>query len=220
MSADPARPDPDNDLDVLLERNRAWAEARRRADPDVFAKLARVHRPPFLFVGCCDARKPLDVVTGAAPGALFLHRNVANQVREDDPAIGASFEFALGVLECRHLIICGHTGCGGVQAALGPDPGGQLARWIEPVRRLAGEVAAELEGLPDAAARADRLAERNVLRQLENALGFDIVQTRLRDPARPLRIHGWMFCIERGLLEPMALPLGAWREQGLLPDAG
>ncbi len=207
----------DREIEELLEGNRSWAQARCRQNPDVFLELARVHAPPFLLVGCCDARKPMDLVTGTQPGRLFLHRNVANQVRADDPAIGASFEFALGVLGVRHLIVCGHTGCGGAQASLGEDPGGDLGRWIAPVRALAAEHRAELEAIPGFGARADALAERNVVRQVENALRYPAVRKRMADDDHPLRVHGWMFCLDKGLIEKVALPWHRWREEGLIP---
>jgi carbonic anhydrase len=214
---DPAVQNPDHELEQLLEGNRRWARSRLADDPQAFQELARVHAPPFLLVGCCDARKPVGLMTGAEPGQLFLHRNVANQVRLDDPAIGASFEFALGVLRVRHLVICGHTRCGGVHASLGPAPGGDLERWIEPVRALAAEHRADLEAIDDAHARADALAEMNVIRQAENALEHPTVQARLVDADRPLRIHGWMFRLETGLIETVSLPWERWREEGRLP---
>ncbi len=219
MTPAPDAPDPrlDSEIDELLLGNRRWAELRVRQKPGVFDELARVHRPPFLLVGCCDARKPMDLVTGAEPGRLFLHRNIANQVRPDDPAVGASFEFALGVLGVRHLVVCGHTGCGGIQASLAPDPGGDLSRWTAPVRSLALELAPELDAIEDPAARADTLARRNVIRQLENALTFAPVRARLLDDENPLRLHGWLFCLGNGLIERLTLPWERWRSEGRLP---
>lgn len=208
---------PPDEIKRLLEANRRWAEARRGADPDAFRALCSTHRPPFCTVGCCDARTPLDVITGASPGHLFIHRNVANQVRLDDAAVGASLEFSLGVLEVRHLVVIGHTRCGGVQAALGPELGGDLGAWIAPVREIAREHRDELEAIEDPVARTDALAERNVVRQLENALRHPAVRRRLEDEERPLRLHGWMFRLESGQLEALELPQVRWKEAGLLP---
>jgi carbonic anhydrase len=206
-----------DEIAALLEGNRRWAATRIARDPDAFRVLAREHRPPFLLVGCCDARKPLDVVTQASPGHLFLHRNIANQIRPDDPAVGASLEFALGILGVRHLIVSGHTRCGGIQSALGPDPGGDLGLWLAPVRELARVSRTELDAAPDPTHRVDLLAERNVIVQLENALRHPAVRKRLRDPDRPLRLHGWMFHLETGRIESLDLPEARWREEGLLP---
>jgi carbonic anhydrase len=215
-----AHPELDREIDELLRGNRGWAKERLRQFPDAFNEMDRVHAPPYLLVGCCDARKPMDLVTGSQPGRLFLHRNVANQVRLDDPAIGASFEFALGVLGVRHLIVCGHTGCGGIQASLMEDPGGDLGRWVAPVRALAAENAAELDALLHFRTRSDTLAEMNVIRQLENALEYPAVRARLVDPERPLRLHGWMFRLKTGLIDSIELPWSRWEAEGRLPDGG
>lgn len=206
----------ESEIALLLEGNRCWAEARTRLNPDLFPSLARVHAPPYLLVGCCDARKPLDLVTGAEPGMLFLHRNVGNQVRHDDSAIGASLQFAIETLGVRHAVVCGHTRCGGMQSALAGDPGGDLGRWLEPVRDLARREAAELARASDADAQADRLAELNVLLQLENLLRDPTVQRALSDEHRPFRVHGWMFRIGTGRIEQVVLPLARWRDEGLL----
>jgi carbonic anhydrase len=212
-----AAPDPDLEIDALLEGNRRWVRAREEDDPETFPALARIHRPPYLLVGCCDARKPLDLITGASPGHLFIHRNVGNQVRPDDPAIEASLEFALGVLGVRHLIICGHTGCGAMQAALSPDPPPAVRRWVEPVRALAAEAAEELEGLGGREAREDRLAELNVLRQTRNLLAVDAVRAAILDPDRTLRLHGWVFHLRTGRIESLRLPEEQWRAEGRWP---
>jgi len=210
-------PDPDQEIRTLLEGNRKWVDAWTRDDPDTFPILARTHRPPFLLVGCCDARMPMDLITQASPGHLFLHRNVANQVRADDPAIAASLEFALGALGVRHLIVCGHTGCGGVTAALSGASSPAVDRWVEPVRGLAEaskESLDRVEALPE---RADRLAELNVIRQLENALEFQSVRDALLDPRRILRLHGWMFRLDSGRIEALELPHQRWKSEGRVP---
>jgi carbonic anhydrase len=215
---DPASaPPPDEEIRQLLEGNRRWAEARRREDPETFPLLARSHRPPFLLVGCCDARKPMDLLTGAAPGHLFLHRNVANQVRPDDPAILASLEFAIGTLGVRHLIVCGHTGCGGMAAALADEPGPAVRGWTAPVRALAREMADELAGIESMAERADLLAERNVIRQLEHALEIDTVRGALGDPDRVFELHGWLFRLDTGRIATLDLPWARWRVEGRMP---
>lgn len=210
-------PDPDQEIQRLLEGNRRWVEAWTGEDPETFPVLARMHRPPFLLVGCCDARMPMDLITQASPGHLFLHRNVANQVNPEDPAIQASLEFAIGSLGVRHIIVCGHTGCGGVKAALAGESSPAVDRWVEPIRELAQRSTESLEETAPGPERADRLAELNVIRQLQNALALGPVQDGLRDPRRVLRVHGWMFRLESGRLEALDLPVQRWRSQGLLP---
>jgi carbonic anhydrase len=212
-----APPRPEDEIRTLLEGNRHWVETWTRDDPETFPALSRTHRPPFLLVGCCDARMPMDLITEASPGHLFLHRNVANQVRTDDPAIAASFEFALGTLGVRHLIVCGHTGCGGAKAALADGAGPAVDRWVAPIRRLAEEREEELSTAEGRGERADLLAALSVVRQLENALEFDSVQAALADPERILRLHGWMFHLDTGRIKALDLPEERWREEGRFP---
>lgn len=210
-------PSPEEEIRALLEGNRRWALAREREDPGTFPALARVHRPPYLLVGCCDARKPLDLVLQASPGHLFIHRNVGNQVRSDDPAIEASLEFAIGVLGVRHLIICGHTGCGAMQAALATETSPAVARWVAPVRELAKESERELAALGEGELPTDRLAELNVLRQVRNLLGMAMVREAILDPGRILRLHAWLFRLDNGRIEALYLPMERWREEGWWP---
>ncbi len=205
------------EIQRLLEGNRQWAEARRRQDPETFPVLARRHEPPFMVVGCCDARMPMDQLTGTDTGELFLHRNVANQVRLDDPAIAASVEFAVGTLGVRHLIVTGHTACGGVKAALSDEPPPAVAHWVEPIHALAREVSAELEEAGSFSDRADLLAARNVIRQIENLLEMEPVRAAIRDPDRVLLLHGWLFHLETGLIEALELPMDRWRREERLP---
>ena len=206
-----------DEIRILLDGNRRWAEARRSDDPETFPVLARRHEPPFLVIGCCDARMPMDQITGTDTGQLFLHRNVANQVRLDDPAIAASVEFAVGTLGVRHLIVTGHTACGGVKAALSEEVPPAVGRWVEPIRMLADELSEELSGQESFGDRADLLAGRNVLRQLENVLEMAPVQEALRDPDRTLLLHGWLFHLETGLIESLELPTERWHREGRLP---
>ena len=204
----------------LLEGNRAFVEARSREDPEAFRKLARGQQPPYLLVGCCDSRKPLDVLTRSGPGRLFILRNVANLLIPGDAATDAGLEFALLKLGVRHVILSGHTRCGGVEAALRGVDQGAVGRWIAPLRELARLHQEELDGIQDYDARVDRLAELNVVAQLENALGHPAVRARLQGEGPPLHLHGWMFRLGTGLLEPLPLPVRSWREKGLLPTGG
>jgi len=211
------RGDGAEEAERLLNANRAWAEARLRDDPKAFDRLAEGQQPPFLFVGCCDSRKPLDTITRAAPGDLFIHRNIANLVEPENPAVAAVLEFAMGTLEVRHLIVSGHTRCGGVRAALDGVEGGAIGTWLAPVRRLAARHEKELSAIEDRAARADRLSALNVIAQLENALTHPSVRRRLEGAGPPLHLHGWLFEVESGLLHALPLPASRWRAEGRLP---
>jgi carbonic anhydrase len=201
----------------LLAANRDWAEARVREDPRAFDRLAQGQRPPFLFVGCCDSRKPLDTITRATPGDLFIHRNIANLVAPGDPAVAAVLEFAIRTLEVRHLIVCGHTRCGGVSAALDGVEEGALGVWLTPVRELAALHRHELARIDEREGREDRLSALNVIAQLENALEHPSVRRRLEGEGPPLHLHGWIFQVETGWLQALPLPTSRWREEGLLP---
>lgn len=205
------------EVSALLDGNRAFVETRLREDPEAFRRLAEGQKPPFLLVGCCDSRKPLDVLTRSGPGRLFILRNVANLIVPGDPATDAGLDFALRKLGVRHLILSGHSCCGGVDAALRGVDSGYVGRWIAPVRELASRHRDELDRIPDHDARVDRLAELNVVAQLENALRHPSVRARMEGEGPPLHLHGWMFRLETGRLEPLPLPERSWKESGLLP---
>ena len=201
----------------LLQKNAEWAEQRLRDDPDAFRKLAQGQHPPFLFIGCCDSRKPLDTITVTRPGELFIHRNIANLFTPGDVASGAVLEYAVLSLEVRHIIVCGHTRCGGMGAALRGVDGGVLGKWLAPVRRLAAQHADELEAIRSPSEREDRLSAINVVAQLENVLRHPCVTRRLAGEGPPLHLHGWVFHVETGRLEALPLPERRWIEEGLIP---
>lgn len=200
----------------LLENNRRWAEAMTRDEPDYFQRLAQGQQPPFLFIGCCDSRKPLNNITQSHPGELFIHRNIGNQVRPTDPNVRAVLEFAIGVLKVEHVIVCGHTRCGGVGAALRGDATGAVEAWVAPIRELHTRNAEAVEAAGAETARIDRLAELNVVAQVENVLRTSTMQDAMGGGHTP-RLHGWMFRVETGLVEELDLPLDRWRDEGLLP---
>lgn len=204
------------EADRLLVANHAWADARLREDSGAFDRLAQGQRPPFLFVGCCDSRKPLDTITGTRPGELFIHRNIGNLITPGDPASGAVLDFAVSTLEVRHLIVCGHTRCGGMAAALNGVEAGVLGAWLAPVRALAALHHEALREIDEMAGREDHLASLNVVAQVENALRNPSVARRLRGDGPPLHLHGWLFHVETGRLERLALPAERWGEEGLL----
>jgi len=203
------------DFKKLLDRNRSWAEARIEEDPAYFERLARGQSPPFLLLGCSDSRKSLNSMLGTQPGELFVHRNVANQVPPDDPNVQAVLEFAILNLEVQHVIVSGHTGCGGVRAALEGVEEGAVGAWLKDLRELAKRHAQELEPLPDLRTRGDRLAEINVLAQLRNVLTSTPYREARAGGFAP-SLHGWMFHLSTGLIREMELPLARWRSEELL----
>ncbi len=199
----------------LLERNKAWVEARLKDDPDYFKKMAEGQRPPFVFFGCSDSRKCMNSMIVSGPGELFVHRNIANQVPLHDANVQAVLEYALINLRVRHVVVGGHTCCGGVGAALAGLEEGAVGVWLKDLRDLAREHAAELEGLPNLLARANRLSEINVLAQLRNVL-LSPAFRKTREEGVPPSLHGWIFDLSTGLIRELDLPKEEWAREGLL----
>src|SRR5262252_2772608 len=150
-------------LPELLENNRRWAARMVEQDPQFFARLVDQQAPDYLWIGCSDSRVPANEIVGLRPGELFVHRNVANVVSPDDMNCAAVLQYAVEALAIKHVIVCGHYRCGGVEAALGSTLHGPLERWLQHVRDVRYAHAAELEGLHDADARWRRLCELNVV---------------------------------------------------------
>ncbi len=206
------------DFPKLLERNRAWVDSRLAADPDYFTKLAQGQRPAFLFFGCSDSRKCMNSMIGSEPGELFVHRNIANQVPLHDTNVQAVLEFALLTLQVRHVVVGGHTCCGGVGAALAGLEDGAVGAWLKDLRALAKEHAQELEALPNLLARANRLSEINVVAQIKNVLLSPAYKAARENGTAPT-VHGWMFDLSTGLIQEMDLPKHTWVAEGLLAES-
>ena len=203
------------DFSKLLERNRAWVDAKVAEDPDFFRKLAEGQRPPFLFFGCSDSRKCLNSMIGTGPGELFVHRNIANQVPLGDGNVQAVLEFAILNLKVRHVVVGGHTRCGGVGAALAGLSDGAVGRWLEDLRGLAVAHARELEPLPSLLDRANRLSEINVVAQVRNVLLSPAYRVAKEEGTAPT-VHGWMIDLASGYIREMDLPEEEWRREGLM----
>src|SRR5258706_11623471 len=146
-------------MEHLLRRNVEWAAERKRSDPDYFRRLAGLQAPEYLWIGCSDSRVPANVITGLQPGEVFVHRNVANLVNPGDLNCLSVLQFAVDVLRVRHIIVCGHYGCGGVRAALDGQRPGLIGYWLQPIRDLAERHESTLAGIGDHGARLNRLCE-------------------------------------------------------------
>lgn len=203
------------DFSILLKRNRAWVEAKGREDPEFFRRLAEGQSPAFLFFGCSDSRKCINSMIGTGPGELFVHRNIANQVPPDDGNVQAILEYAILTLKVRHVVVGGHTRCGGVGAALAGVDEGAVGAWLEGLRALARENARELDSIPDPVDRANRLSEINVMAQARNVL-LSSPYRKAREEAFAPTVHGWIFDLATGLIREMELPEEEWRKEGLL----
>jgi carbonic anhydrase len=191
-------------LETLLAQNRAWAARMVEQDAAFFARLARQQRPEWLWIGCADSRVPANEIVGMGPGEIFVHRNVANVVVHSDLNCLSVLQFAVDVLAVRHVIVCGHYGCGGVAAALADARHGLVDNWLRHVQDVAEKHAAELAVIEDAEARAARLAELNVVEQAANVCATTVVQDAWRR-GQPLQVHGLIYGVADGLLRDLGV---------------
>jgi carbonic anhydrase len=186
----------------LLAANKKWVESKLAQRQDYFDELARGQNPEFLWIGCSDSRVPAEDLTGCQPGDLFVHRNIGNLVPESDVNALSVLQYAVDELRVKHVIVCGHYGCGGVKHGMTHDDLGLLDAWIANIRTQYVEHAAELARLPNATAQWDRLVEFNVLRQVRNVAGSAIVHKSWVEERRPL-IHGWVCDLKTGYLKEL-----------------
>lgn len=203
----PTQDDQERTLARLLENNRRWA-ARIAADrPGFFAQLARQQSPEFLWIGCSDSRVPANEIIDLPPGEVFVHRNVANQVMHVDFNCLAVVQYAIEALRVRHVIVCGHYGCGGVQASLQRQELGLIDNWLYNVSTLRDQYRAQIDAIPEAL-RVDALCEINVIEQVRNVCNTTIVQEAWRR-GQPLGVHGWIYGIHNGRLHDLGVTIGA-----------
>jgi len=195
----------------LLENNRRWAQARASQDPDFFPRLSRQQAPEFLWIGCADSRVPANDIVGMDPGELFVHRNVANLVVPSDLNCLSVIQYAVEVLNVRHIIVCGHYGCGGVRAALEEGQLGLIDNWLRPIRLLSHAHRAQLNALSDLDARVDRLCELNVIAQARSVAGTTIVQNAWHR-GQTLAVHGWIYSLHDGLIRDLGVDLRSVEE--------
>ncbi|QRK08887.1 carbonic anhydrase [Archangium violaceum] len=188
----------------LFQNNRLWAEEQLRADPDFFNRLAREQRPDFLYIGCSDSRVPANQIMGLSPGDVFVHRNVANLVNNVDLNVMSVINYGVKHLDVKHIIVCGHYGCGGVKAAMQPRDLGILNPWLRNIRDVYRMHKAELDSLEDEARRYDRLVELNVTEQYTNIIKTAAVQQSFLARGYPT-VHGWVFDLRNGLIKDLNL---------------
>ena len=195
-----------HDIDTLLANNREFVAEQLRADPAYFDKLAEGQHPEFLWIGCSDSRVGPDRLTGTHPGDMFVHRNIANLVVSTDMNLLSVLQYAVEVLKVRHVIVCGHYGCGGVHAAMGDASHGLIDHWLRLVKDTQQDHWRELAPLEDAA-RFKRLVELNVIEQVHRLGQTSIVQSAWKS-GQALRIHGWVFDIASGHIHPQTRMIG------------
>ena len=191
-------------LPHLFENNRNWSAQIHQADPGFFQKLVRQQSPEYLWIGCSDSRVPANEIVGLLPGELFVHRNVANLVVPSDMNCLSVLQYAVDVLRIKHIIVCGHYGCGGVRAAMEERTHGLIDNWLNPIRSTFHAHREELEILPDRDARMNRLCELNVAAQVINVGHTSVVQEAWKR-GQPLALHGWIYGISNGLLNDLCV---------------
>jgi carbonic anhydrase len=199
------------DLKNLLENNRAWAEGIKAQDPEFFQTLAKQQSPTYLWIGCSDSRMPSTQLVGLLPGELFVHRNVANVVVHTDFNCLSVMQFAVDVLKVSHIIVCGHYGCGGVQAATQNLKLGLIDNWLRHVQDVMRSHETLLSQIEDEVQRLNRLCELNVIEQALNVSRTTIVQSAWRN-GQKLAVHGWIYRLEDGLLHDLGFSIANPKE--------
>ena len=200
---------------TLLSRNKAWSETMHRENPELFVELAKHQKPFFLWIGCSDSRVPPNQITGTMPGDMFIHRNIANMVVHTDMNMLSVVDYGVNALGIDHIIVCGHYGCGGVKAAMGPELGGPSGNWVRHIRDVARFHHGALKAIANDQERFDRLVEVNVAEQVY-ALSRTAVLREAWDKGRAIKVHGWVYSLTDGLIKD----LGVTREKYESEESG
>ena len=190
----------------LLDNNKVWVSKNLEKDPDFFNRLAHGQQPPLLWIGCSDSRVPANEIIGVQPGEVFVHRNIANMVIHTDMSMLSVLDYAVNVLNVKHIIVCGHYGCGGVQAAMGNKQIGLIDNWIRHIKDVYRHHATELNSIDGEKDRFNRFVELNVAEQV-----FDLAKTSIVQGAwkkkKELHIHGWVYDIADGLINDLEVTI-------------
>jgi carbonic anhydrase len=194
----------------LLLSNKAWASERLELDPSYFDNLSKTQTPLFLWIGCADSRVPAEEITNVGPGDIFVHRNVANMVVHTDINLLSVLQYAVEVLEVRHIIVCGHYNCGGVKAAMTNHDFGLINKWLRNIKEVYEKHYEDLHDIKDETARFNKLVELNVAEQIQNLAKTSIVQKAWKKRQFP-HLHGWVFDIHHGeIKEILNINAGEW----------
>jgi carbonic anhydrase len=195
-------------LDRLIANNKEWADKINQEHPDFFAKLSQQQNPEYLWIGCSDSRVPANQIVGLMPGEVFVHRNVANQVIHSDLNCLSVVQFAVEVLKVKHIIVCGHYGCGGVQAAYQNQRHGLVDNWLSHVKDVHYKHIDELKKLDDKAAQ-DRLCELNVMEQVRNLARTTVIRDAWQN-GQELVLHGFVYGLHNGLINNLGIDIGSF----------
>jgi carbonic anhydrase len=203
-------------LDHLFDRNLAWAHRKTEQDPGFFRRMAEQQTPNYLWIGCSDSRVTANDVLGLDPGEVFVHRNIANIVHSADMNILAVLEYAVEVLQVRHVIVSGHYGCGGVQRAMAEERGALVDHWLQPLSMFYRKHRRVFDAIAGAEQQLDRLCEINVEMQLRRLAATPIVE-RAWAHGMPLQLHGWIYGMHDGLLRDLGASMASIAARDALP---
>ena len=187
-------------LEHLFKNNKEWAESITKEDPDFFTNLSKLQSPEYLWIGCSDSRVPSNQLLNLAPGEVFVHRNIANMVIHSDLNCLSVIQYAVEVLKVKHIIVCGHYGCGGIKASMENSDHGLIDNWLGHIKDVHRLHADELKKISDATDKFHRLCELNVIEQVNNICNATIVKNAWKNGAS-LSVHGWIYNIENGILK-------------------
>ena len=188
----------------LLDNNKKWVTEQLELDPNFFENLSKGQSPEYLWIGCSDSRVPANTITGTDPGEMFVHRNIANMVVHSDMNMLSVLSYAVEVLKVKHIIVCGHYGCGGVLAAMGNQQIGLIDNWLRHIKDVYRYHHNELDAITDPIARGRRFVEVNVMEQVFDLGKTSIVQNAWKND-QPLHIHGWVYDINDGLIHDLGV---------------
>ncbi|SIS89516.1 carbonate dehydratase [Neptunomonas antarctica] len=195
-------------LQELLDNNKQWARRMVEKRPGFFKELTAQQKPDYLWIGCSDSRVPANEIVGMLPGELFVHRNIANLVLHTDLNCMSVLHYAVEVLKVKHIIVCGHYGCGGVKAALGHQDLGLIDNWLRHLKDIGFEYREILDAETDEDKRVDRLCELSVQRQVTNICHSKVVQ-RAWKSGHELTVHGWIYSIEDGIIKELNVDISS-----------
>ena len=188
----------------LLDGNKKWVQEKLDQDPEFFNRLAQGQSPEILWIGCSDSRVPANEITGTQPGDIFVHRNIANMVVHSDMNMLSVLAYAVEVLKVRHIIVCGHYGCGGVEAAMAGKQFGLIDNWLRHIKDVYRYHHHELDAIQDPTARKRRFVEVNVMEQVHDLGKTSIVQNAWMK-TQPLNIHGWVYDVKDGIIRDLGV---------------
>lgn len=188
----------------IIENNKKWVEEKLQVNPDYFNNLAEGQQPPLLWIGCSDSRVPANEIIGAEPGEVFVHRNIANMVVHTDMNMLSVLDYAVNALKVKHVIVCGHYGCGGVKAAMGNDSIGVIDNWVRHIKDVYRFHQVELDSISDEKERFNKFVELNVKEQVFDLAKTSIVQSAWKN-GQELSIHGWVYGLNSGYVTDLGV---------------